>query len=271
MDLLLLTIGLPFAPVRAVIGIAEILRREAESELYDPADVRHQVEETDRAVEAGEMSREDANQAQTEAIARLVAPTAGSATTDTEPSAGGDRRTIEGVITMPAGRTSNKTDARGEQRERRRQPGDEPYDERGSINEETDRDDDDLPDRERGYDEDGYDEDGTYEDDEGDNEPPPPPPKKRTRPARQSNRMPAAEASADGLDQIASMTGKEATGVTSIAPTDDGWLVEVEVIEDRRVPSTSDVLALYEVELGGDGALLSYRRTRRYARGHTDS
>jgi gas vesicle protein GvpO len=54
-----------------------------------------------------------------------------------------------------------------------------------------------------------------------------------------------------------------------VSPTDDGWLVEVEMIEDRRIPSSSDVLALYEVELDLDGELLAYHRVRRYLRGQT--
>jgi Gas vesicle synthesis protein GvpO len=53
-----------------------------------------------------------------------------------------------------------------------------------------------------------------------------------------------------------------------LAPTDeDGWIVEVEIVEDRRIPSSADMLALYEIELDADGELLAYRRTRRYRRG----
>jgi hypothetical protein len=58
--------------------------------------------------------------------------------------------------------------------------------------------------------------------------------------------------------------------MTSIQLTDaDGWVVEFEVVEDRRIPSSADILALYEVELDSDGELLGFRRTRRYLRGQT--
>jgi hypothetical protein len=58
--------------------------------------------------------------------------------------------------------------------------------------------------------------------------------------------------------------------MTSVELTaDDGWVVEFEVLEERRIPSSSDILALYEVELDADGELLAFRRTRRYLRGHT--
>jgi hypothetical protein len=53
--------------------------------------------------------------------------------------------------------------------------------------------------------------------------------------------------------------------------TDDGWAVGVEVVEDRRIPSSTDVLAIYEAELDGLGELVSYRRLKRYSRGRGDA
>src|SRR6201989_742373 len=71
-------------------------------------------------------------------------------------------------------------------------------------------------------------------------------------------------------EYITDMTELEPVMMISLAPTDDGgWLIEVEVVEARRIPSSSDILALYEVLLASDGELLSYRRTRRYLRGRT--
>ncbi|NUR09304.1 MAG: gas vesicle protein [Nocardioidaceae bacterium] len=67
--------------------------------------------------------------------------------------------------------------------------------------------------------------------------------------------------------QLLELTGKEAEGVTGLERTDDGWRVQVEVVEVRRIPDTTDILALYEIEVDGDGDLQSYRRLRRYARG----
>jgi hypothetical protein len=58
--------------------------------------------------------------------------------------------------------------------------------------------------------------------------------------------------------------------ITALAPTGQGgWTVEVQLVEDRRVPSTADMLALYEIELDAGGNLLAYWRTRRYMRGHS--
>jgi hypothetical protein len=81
----------------------------------------------------------------------------------------------------------------------------------------------------------------------------------------------AAEAGHYGMRQIAGLTGKEPEGVTGVEPTEDGWLVSVEVVETRRIPASTDLLATYETEIGPDGELVSYRRVRRYARGRGDS
>ncbi len=77
-------------------------------------------------------------------------------------------------------------------------------------------------------------------------------------------------AAATAVAHLVELTSKQVEGVTSMEPTEDGWLVEIEVLEDRRIPSSADILALYEVEIDVDGDLLAYRRTRRYARGSTD-
>ena len=77
----------------------------------------------------------------------------------------------------------------------------------------------------------------------------------------------AAAAAQAGLRQIGELTGKQPEGVTGVEPTDDGWVAGVEVVEDRRIPSSADILAIYEIEFDMSGELLSYRRIRRYARG----
>jgi len=63
------------------------------------------------------------------------------------------------------------------------------------------------------------------------------------------------------------LTAKEPEGVTAVQPAEDGWRVGVEVVVERRIPSSADLLALYEADLDPEGALMSYRRTRRYSRG----
>ena len=85
-------------------------------------------------------------------------------------------------------------------------------------------------------------------------------------------RLSASTAGQRGLRHIAELTGKAPESVTGVQPSDDdGWTVTVEVVEDRRIPSSTDLLATYRVELEPGGELVSYRRTRRYARGRGDS
>ncbi|MCV7223379.1 gas vesicle protein GvpO [Mycolicibacterium elephantis] len=80
----------------------------------------------------------------------------------------------------------------------------------------------------------------------------------------------ARDAAEAAREFISELNGREPAAMTSVEATDiDGWVVEFEVIEDRRIPSSADVLALYEVELDAGGELLGFRRTRRYLRGQT--
>ena len=71
------------------------------------------------------------------------------------------------------------------------------------------------------------------------------------------------------MEQLADLTGKPPEGVTAVGKTEDGWTVEVEVVESRRIPDSTDILATYEVEMDPSGELTGYRRLRRYARGRT--
>ncbi|MEU5782488.1 gas vesicle protein [Micromonospora lupini] len=77
----------------------------------------------------------------------------------------------------------------------------------------------------------------------------------------------AAEAARAGLRQLVELTGREPSVTTSLEAIEDGWLVGVEVVEARRIPTSIDLLGLYEVELDVEGNLLGYRRVRRYQRG----
>src|SRR5215475_6632604 len=97
-------------------------------------------------------------------------------------------------------------------------------------------------------------------------------PEQQTRPARRRHdELTAAKAAQMGLEQISELTGKEVGGVTSVEPVDEGWMVGVEVIEDKRIPSSTDMLAVYQADLDETGQLRSYRRQRRYSRGSGDS
>jgi Gas vesicle synthesis protein GvpO len=92
------------------------------------------------------------------------------------------------------------------------------------------------------------------------------------RSARRSRKaMTAGEAAKAALREIAALTAKQPEGVTEVERTEDGWTVGIELVEDQRIPSSSDILATYETTIDADGELLSYRRVRRYARGRGDT
>src|SRR5262249_32843279 len=66
---------------------------------------------------------------------------------------------------------------------------------------------------------------------------------------------------------LTAVTDRKPTRITSVASTGKGgWIIEVEVVEDWGIPSSADILALYEIKLDADGELLASRRTRRYMR-----
>lgn len=65
-------LGLPLAPLRGTVWIAEQIRQQAEDELYDPATIRSQLEEVDRARTAGDLSDEEATRLEDELVERLL-------------------------------------------------------------------------------------------------------------------------------------------------------------------------------------------------------
>ncbi|MEU9169617.1 gas vesicle protein [Streptomyces sp. NPDC048420] len=71
--------------------------------------------------------------------------------------------------------------------------------------------------------------------------------------------------------QLAELTGMAAENVSSFEQTEDGWSLEIEVLELSRVPDTMSLMASYQVDLDPDGQLTGYRRVRRYERGRADA
>lgn len=91
-----------------------------------------------------------------------------------------------------------------------------------------------------------------------------------TRSARSAPRQQAlsgAQAALRGAGELAELTGKELEGVVGFSRDDSGWTVQVEVLEMRRIPATTDVLAVYDVTVDGEGHLVGYQRAERYVRG----
>jgi hypothetical protein len=110
------------------------------------------------------------------------------------------------------------------------------------------------------------DEDDRYEDDEYEDDDEPEERDERPR----GGELRASDAARSAMAQILALTGRKPSGVTSLRLGDDGWVAEVEVVEDRRIPSSEDMLAIYRIELDDDGEPLGYERLSQYRRGRGD-
>jgi hypothetical protein len=65
-------LGLPLAPVRGVVWLAEQIRDHAEEQFYDPVRIRAQMERVEEARRAGEISEEEAVELENELLQRLM-------------------------------------------------------------------------------------------------------------------------------------------------------------------------------------------------------
>jgi len=72
MGLLTGILGLPLAPLRGTVWVAEQVRRQAEEEYYDPARIKLQLEQLERLREAGELDEEEATRLEDELVERLL-------------------------------------------------------------------------------------------------------------------------------------------------------------------------------------------------------
>ncbi len=69
------------------------------------------------------------------------------------------------------------------------------------------------------------------------------------------------------VHQLSTFTNREIEGVSRLERgDDDGWVLQIELVELDRIPDSTSVLASYEARTDEDGNVLSYRRCRRYTR-----
>ncbi|WP_129629557.1 gas vesicle protein GvpO [Candidatus Oscillochloris fontis] len=78
--------------------------------------------------------------------------------------------------------------------------------------------------------------------------------------------MNAVEVIKIARDTLAAMTGLPVDTVSQCKRDGDGWMIEVEMVEMRRIPNSSDVLATYQIRFDSNGDMLGYERTHRYYR-----
>lgn len=72
MGLLSGILGLPLAPVRGTVWVAEQVHEEAERQYYNPASIRRKLEEVAEARQAGTIDDDEADKAERELVSRLM-------------------------------------------------------------------------------------------------------------------------------------------------------------------------------------------------------
>ncbi|WP_193104759.1 gas vesicle protein GvpG [Brachybacterium sp. FME24] len=65
-------IGMPLAPLRGTVWVAEQIRDEADKQFHDPAAIRRQLEQIADARRAGTIDEDEADSAERELVARLI-------------------------------------------------------------------------------------------------------------------------------------------------------------------------------------------------------
>jgi hypothetical protein len=96
-------------------------------------------------------------------------------------------------------------------------------------------------------------------------------PRPKREPPRGADREKFEEIAIQARQLLRSVRGMDAESVSGVTRTPNGWKVMLEVVELRRIPESTDVLASYEVELDGDGDFLGFERGRRYHRSQAEA
>ena len=67
-------------------------------------------------------------------------------------------------------------------------------------------------------------------------------------------------------EQLVELTHIKPDTISAISKDEQGWHIFVEMIEMKRIPEATDMLATYETLSDEEGNLINFRRTRRYLR-----
>ena len=85
--------------------------------------------------------------------------------------------------------------------------------------------------------------------------------------SNENGRLSAAELSRAALTTVEELTGYQPEAVTGLEWDGELWQITVDALELSRIPSTTDVLGSYVVQLDDQGTLHGYKRTGRFVRG----
>lgn len=94
--------------------------------------------------------------------------------------------------------------------------------------------------------------------------------RRKTTKSSSSHRLSGRRAAARAAHHVSDLAGKDLEAVTSLEETEQGWMVGIEVVETHRIPDSTDILAVYLVEVDDAGELISFRRAKRHYRGRAE-
>jgi len=67
-------------------------------------------------------------------------------------------------------------------------------------------------------------------------------------------------------EQLTELTHLKTDTISAVSKDDQGWHILFEMIEMKRCPDATDLLATYDTLSDDEGILLKYHRSRRYLR-----
>ena len=69
------------------------------------------------------------------------------------------------------------------------------------------------------------------------------------------------------LPEIKELLKKEPESISSVEKSEDGWVLNCEVLEKKAVPETYDLLKVFEFKLDKDGKIQGFKQLRKVRRG----
>ena len=69
------------------------------------------------------------------------------------------------------------------------------------------------------------------------------------------------------LPEIKELLKKEPESISSVEKSEDGWVLNCEVLEKKSVPETYDLLKVFEFKLDKDGKIKGFKQLRKVRRG----
>ena len=81
--------------------------------------------------------------------------------------------------------------------------------------------------------------------------------------------MTGAEIAQIAKETLAELTGLTPDTVSGMTKDEEGWHVNVDLIQLKRIPEGTDVVAVYETVMDDEGEMIRYERVRAYQRSQT--